>query len=77
MRIYEVEYENGKKSALSNNLIAENMFACIYKEVNRHVLMEKITDHQFDEADVNNQYAFVTTSSSTKLRRQTTKGVSL
>ena len=57
MRIYEVEYENGKKSALSNNLIAENTFAQIDKEGNRHVLMDAITDHKFDEAAFTSQDA--------------------
>ena len=39
--------------------------------------MDKITDHRFDEAAVNSQDAFVTTSSGTKRRSQTTQGFSL
>ena len=53
------------------------MFAHIYEEVNRHVLMDEITYHWFDEAAVKRQDVFVTTSYGTKLRRQTTQGVSL
>ena len=46
-RMYEVEYADGKKSASFSNLISENMFAQIYEEVNRHVLMDETNDHQF------------------------------
>ena len=77
MRVYEVEYKNGEKSALSDNLIVENMFMQIEEEGNHHVLIDKITDHMFDEAAVKSQDAFVTTSSGTKPRRQTTQGASL
>ena len=75
MRMYKVEYADGKSYALSANLISENMFAQIYEESNHHILMDKITDHRFDKADVKSQYAFVTTSSGTKRRRHTTQGV--
>ena len=39
--------------------------------------MDEITYHWFDEAAVKSQYAFVTTSSGTKCRRQKKQGVSL
>ena len=68
-RIYEVEYADGKKSSLSSNLIAENMFVQIDEEGNLHVLMDDITDHNVDEVAVKSQDAFVTTSSGTKHRR--------
>ena len=77
MRIYEVEYMDGEKYALYVNLIAENKLAQIYKEINCHVLMDDITNHRFDKADVNIHDVFVTISSVTKCRGQTTKGVSL
>ena len=41
-RMYRVEYADRKKSDLSTNLIKENMFAQIYGERNRHVLMDEI-----------------------------------
>ena len=53
--MYEVKYLDGKKSILSANLIVENMFAQIDEEGNRHVMMDDITNHWFDEAAVNNQ----------------------
>ena len=53
------------------------MFAQIYEDVNRHVLMDETNDHQFGEAAVNIQDAFMTTSSGAKRRRQITQDVSL
>ena len=67
-RMYQIECTDGDKSLLSANLISENMFEQIDEEGNRHVLMDKITDHRFDEATVKRQDAFVTTSSGTKRR---------
>ena len=71
--MYKVEYTDRKKFALSANLIAENIFVQIYEEGNRHVLMDEITDHRFDEAVVKSQDAFVTITSGTKRTRQTTQ----
>ena len=76
-RMYEVEYVDRKKSAVSAKLTAEKMFVQIDEEENSHVLMEEITDHWFDEAALKSQDAFVTTSYHTKYRRQWTLGVIL
>ena len=75
--IYEVEYADSEKSALSANLIAKNISAQIDKEGNLHVLMDKITDHMFDEAAVKSHDAFMTTYSVTKRRSHTMEGVSM
>ena len=76
-RMYEVGYADGENFSLSANLIAEKTIAQIYEEGNRHVLMDKITDHRFDEAAVKSGDIFVTTSYRTKPRRNTIQGVSL
>ena len=73
-RIYEVEYLDGHKASLTANTIAQNLFAQVDKEGNRHVLMDEIIDHRVDGTEVKQIDAFVTTSSGTKRRRQTTKG---
>ena len=75
--MYEVEYADGEKSALSANLIGEKMFAQIYEEGNHHVLMDEINDYWFDEVAVRSQDALVTTSSDIKRRSQTMKEISL
>ena len=44
-RVYEVEYVDGHKASLTANAIAQNMFAQVDDEGNRHLLFEKIIDH--------------------------------
>ena len=51
-RMYKVEYADGDNSDFFYNLIAENMFVKIDEGGDRHVLMDTIIDHRFDEAAV-------------------------
>lgn len=73
-RMYEVEYPDGHKASLAANAIAENMFAQVDDEGNRHVLFEEIVDHRTDGSEVKQQDAFITTHNGNKRRRETTKG---
>jgi hypothetical protein len=73
-RMYEVEYKDGHKASLAANAIAENMFAQVDDEGNRHVLFEAIVDHRTDGSEVKQQDAFITTRTGTKRRKETTKG---
>ena len=73
-RMYEVEYPDGYKASLAANAIAENMFAQVDEEGNRHVLFEEIVDHRTDGSEVKQQDAFIETRTGTKRRRETTKG---
>ena len=73
-RMYEVEYVDGEKAALSANHIAENLFAQVDDEGNRHVLMHEIIDHRTNGQEVKQQDAFLTTKMGTKRRREMTKG---
>ena len=73
-RMYEAEYVDGEKAALSRNHIAENLFAQVDDEGNRHVLMHEIIDHRTNGQEVKQQDAFLTTKMGTKRRRETTKG---
>ena len=59
-RIYEVEYLDGHKAALAANTIAENMFAQVDDEGNRHVIFQEIIDHRRDGTELNQQDAFIT-----------------
>jgi hypothetical protein len=55
-------YPDGHKASLAANAIAENMFAQVDDEGNRHVLFEEIIDHQTDGTEVKQQQdAFLTT----------------
>jgi hypothetical protein len=73
-RMYEVEFQDGHKTSLAANAIAENLFAQIDDEGNRHVLFQEITDHRTNGKQVLQQDAFITTRSGTRRRRETTMG---
>ena len=73
-QLYEVEYLDGHKAAMSANIIADNMFAQVDEEGNWLVLMDEITDHRRGVDAVSQQDAFITTSSGTRRRVETTKG---
>ena len=73
-RMYKVEYPDGFKSSLSANVIAQNMFAQVDDEGNRHVLFDAIIDHRVDGTEVKTMDAFIVKKSGHKRRRETTKG---
>ena len=73
-RIYEVEFQDGHRASLAANAIAENLFAQIDGEGNRHVLFEEIMDHRTTGKQVLQQDAFIINKSGTKRRRETTIG---
>ena len=73
-RMYEVEFQDGHRASLAANAIAENLFAQIDDEGNRHVLFSEIVDHRTNGKQVMQQDAFVTTRSGTQRRRETTQG---
>ena len=73
-RMYEVEYQDGHKSAMAANAIAQNLFAQVDAEGNRHVLFDEIIDHRTDGKEVKQQDAFLTTRLGTRRRRETTIG---
>ena len=73
-RIYEVEYIDGHKASLAANTIAENMFAQVDDEGNRHVLFQEIIDHRVDGTEVKHDDAFIISKNGGRRRRETTKG---
>ena len=73
-RIYEVEYSDGYKASLTANTIAENMFAQVDTEGNRHVIFDEIIDHRVDGTEIKNQDAFIISKNGGRRRRETTKG---
>ena len=74
-RVYEVEYKDGNKDFLASNVIAENMFAQVDGEVNRHVLFQEIVVHRYNVTEVKEQDAFITTRNGTKRHSKTTRGL--
>jgi hypothetical protein len=73
-RMYEVEFVDGHKQALSANVIAENMFASVDEEGHRHLLFDSIIDYRKDGKEISKEDAFILTASGNKRRRETTKG---
>jgi len=73
-RMYEVEFADGHKQAMSANLIAENMFASVDEEGHRHLLLDSIIGFRKTGDAVEKIDAFVTSSNGTRRRRETTKG---
>jgi hypothetical protein len=73
-REYEVEFQDGYKASLAANAIAENLFAQIDDEGNRHVLFQEIIDYRTTGKQVLQQDAFVITRTGTRRRRETTVG---
>ena len=73
-RMYEVEYQDGTKASLEANYIAENLFAQVDQEGNRHVLLDEIIDYRVNGREVKLQDAFITTGTGTRRRRETTIG---
>jgi hypothetical protein len=57
------------------NAIAENLYAQVDEEGNRHVLFDEIIDHRTNGREVKQQDAFVVTSNGNKRRRETTFGM--
>ena len=73
-RLYEVEYLDGHKAALSANTIAENLFSQIDEEGNRHVLLQDIIDHRTDGSEVPLEDAFIHSTNGGKRKKETTQG---
>ena len=73
-RIYEVEYADGYKASLAANTIAENMFAQVDDEGNRHVIFDSIIDHRTDGSELKEHGAFTRLNNGGRRRRETTKG---
>ena len=61
-RMDEVEYLYGFTTRMASNSIAENMFAQVDEEWNRHVRFDEIVEHRCDGNQVKIQDAFSTVS---------------
>ena len=73
-RLYEVEYMDGHKASLTANSIAQNMFAQVDEEGNRHVILDSIIDYRTNGKEVQEQNAFIKSKNGGRRRKETTKG---
>ena len=65
-RVYEVEYLYGFTTSMAAKSIAENMFAQVDEEGNRHVLFDEIVEYRCDGNQVKIQDAFSTNTRGVK-----------
>ena len=72
--MYEVEYQDGTKASLAANYIAENLFAQIDQEGNRHILLDELIDYRLNGHELKLQDAFITTGTGMRRRCETTIG---
>jgi hypothetical protein len=74
-RLYEVEYLDGHRAAMSANTIAENMFAQVDQDGHRLILFDEIIGHRVDGSQVQEGHDdTITNSLGVKRQVQTTKG---
>jgi hypothetical protein len=59
-RLHEVEFQDRYRASLVANVIAENLFAQIDDEGNRHVLFQESIDHRTNGKQILQQDAFIT-----------------
>ena len=72
--MYEVEYLDRFTTSMAANSIAENMFAQVDEEGNRHVLFDEIVEHWCDGNQVKMQDVFSTDTRGVNQRCLATKG---
>ena len=73
-RMFEVEFLDGTKQAMSANVIAENLFAQVDQDGHRLLLIDEIVDYRTTADAIKQADAFITLKNGRKSRRQTTKG---
>ncbi len=73
-RLYEVEYLDGHRAALSANVIAENILAQVDHDGHRQLLFDQIIDHRTDGNELKEGAAKITNSNGVSRNIETTKG---
>ncbi len=71
--MHEVEHPDGHKASLAANAIAENVFAQVDEEGNRHASFDEIVDQRTDGSEVKQQDAFIQAGTVTKRCEEATK----
>jgi hypothetical protein len=71
---YKVEWNDGHREQMFANTIAENLFAQVDDEGNRHVLLQDIIAHRYTDEALSEEDAFVIVADNIRRRKPTTKG---
>ena len=72
--MYEVEFVDGHRQAMTANTIAQNMFAQVDADGHRQLLLDCIIDTKTDGSQVVKGQEFITSANGIKRRMETTKG---
>ena len=73
-RAYEVEWHDGHREQMFANTIAENLFAQVDDEGNRHVLFKDFIAHRYSDKAMTEVEAIITTCDGRRQFKPTTKG---
>ena len=73
-RQYEVEWHDGHREEMFANTIAENLFAQVDDEGNRHVMLRDIIAHRYTDEALSEEDCWVVTHNDLRKRKPTTKG---
>ena len=73
-RQYEIEYLDGTTEVLTANIIAKNLLAQVDNQGHRHLMIDKIEDHQKNSDAVPKEKGTTITPSGLQRKRKTTKG---
>ena len=73
-RMYEVEYDDGYKTAMTANAIASNLFSQVYRDGQHFVLFNAIIYSRTNGTQIKEGDSFIHMSNVNKRRRETTKG---
>jgi hypothetical protein len=71
---YEVEWLDGHREEMFVNTIAENIFAQVDDEGNRHVMLQDIVAHRYTDEALSEKDCWVVTHNNLRKRKPTTKG---
>ena len=72
--MYEVDYADWHKVAMTANNISNNLFAQVDQDGNRFVLFNEIINHIKDGSEIREDDAFIHMFNGNNQRRETTKG---
>ena len=73
-RQYEIEYLDGTTEVLTANIIAENLLAQVDNQGHRHLMIDKIEDHQKNSDTIPKERGTITPRSGLQTKKKTTKG---
>ena len=72
--MYKVEYHDGSVTAMTANVITENLLAQVDEEGHQQLLLDNIIDHRHDDTAIRKEDGYFVTQSGTRRKKRTTRG---